>query len=347
MRRAVVDCLLGVVESHEAIDETRSERIAAANAVVDLEPRALDRLVQLSLVPADRRPVIHRRGLDRPKRRRDRLKIRVDRDGLLDHLLEALDRKRRKVLVHAFDLDAERRGEVFLVADHDINVLRDLAVNLLRLCLAADRLPERSAVVEVVARDGAVLLRGLESLDHDVGRSLRKRGVYAARVEPPDALLAEEPLPVDVAGLELAHRREPAVGAAPRPAASEAALDEVEPVPHRAPDAVVRHPLDVRHVHAALQHEVLHETPDGVVRERGDRRRLQAEAAPQAAHHVVLAAALPGAELAGGVDAPVAGIEAQHYLAKGRRVPHAGTGRLYVQRFGHCIPPFRLEKIRW
>mgnify|MGYP002517474059 CR=1 FL=1 len=49
----------------------------------------------------------------------------------------------------AFDRDAERRREVLLVADHDVHILGDFAVDLLGLGLSADGLPERSAIVEV------------------------------------------------------------------------------------------------------------------------------------------------------------------------------------------------------
>ena len=150
-------------------------------------------------------------------------------------------------------------------------------------------------------------------------------------MEPAHALLAEERLPVDLAGLELGDGREAAVGAGTRAAAAIAALDEVEAVADLAADTVERAPEDVAHVDAALEHEVLDETADRIVRERGDRRRLETEAAAQAAHDVVLAAAFPDLELAGGVDAPVARIEAEHDFTEGRRVPLTRTGRLDVK----------------
>ena len=291
--------------------------------------------MELPLVPADRRPVVDRRGLDRTERRRDRLEVRIDADRLFDHLPEALDGQRRQVLVHALDLDAERGGEVLLVADHHVDVLGDLAVDRLRLRVAADGLPERGAEVEVVARHRAVLLGRLQRLDDDVRRRLGERGVDAARVEPPHALLAEELVPVDVAGLELADRRQPPVRARPRAAAAVAALDEVQAVADRAADAVVGHPLDVRRVDAALEHEVLDEAPDGIVRERGDGGRLQPKAPAEAAHDVVFAAALPGLEFACRVDASVARIEAEHDFTETRGIPHAGSGGLDIQTFVH------------
>ena len=45
------------------------------------------------------------------------------------------------VVVDARDLEAEAGGEVLLVADHDVDVLGDLPVHLLRPGLATDGLP--------------------------------------------------------------------------------------------------------------------------------------------------------------------------------------------------------------
>ena len=342
VRRAVVDRLLGVVEGHEAVDEPGGKRVPAADAVVDLEAGTLRREAEPALVPAERRPVVDRGRLHRAERGCDRLEVRELGPRALDHPPEALHRQRGEVGVHPLHLDAERGGEVLLVADHHVHVLRDLSVHLLRPRLAADRLPQRRAVVEVVARHRAVRLRGLERLDRHLGGRLGERGENAAGVEPPHALLAEKPLPVDHARLELADRRQPAVGAAPRAAAAEAALDEVEPVADGPADAVVRRPDDVRDVHPALEHEVLHQTPDRIVGERGHRRRPHAEAAPEASHHVVLAAALPDLELARGVNASVAGVEPQHDLAERRGVPPAVSRRLDLERIVHLL--FLLSK---
>ena len=116
-----------------------------------------------------------------------------------------------------------------------------------------------------------------------------------------------------------------AVGAAERRADAEAALGEVEAVAHGAADAVVLHPPDAL-VDAALEHQVFDQAAHRVVGERRHDRGGQAEAAPQPARDVVLAAAFPHLERAGGVDAAVAGIEAQHHLAERHERP-AALGR--------------------
>ena len=71
-----------------------------------------------------------------------------------------------------------------------------------------------------------------------------------------------------------------------------------------------------RRVDAALEDEVLEQPADLVVGERGHDRGAQAEAAPEPAGDVVLAAALPRLEPAGGADPPLARVEAEHDLAE-------------------------------
>ena len=95
-----------------------------------------------------------------------------------------------------------------------------------------------------------------------------------------------------------------------------------------AADAVVLDPAQVRQIDAPLQHQILDQPADRVVGQRGDDRGAQPEAAAQAARDVVLAAALPRGEAAGGVDAPLAGIEAQHHLAQAHLIETARSCRL-------------------
>jgi hypothetical protein len=62
--RAVVDGELGVVLREEAELEARGERVAAADAVEDLEARVGAALVELAVVPEDGGPVVDRGGVD-------------------------------------------------------------------------------------------------------------------------------------------------------------------------------------------------------------------------------------------------------------------------------------------
>src|SRR5206468_12120507 len=77
---------------------------------------------------------------------------------------------------------------------------------------------------------------------------------------------------------------------------------------------------DERGVHAAGQDQILQQPAHVVVREGGHHRGPQAEAAAQATCHVVFAAALPCAEVAGRPDAPLARIQTQHHLAERHQV---------------------------
>ena len=106
------------------------------------------------------------------------------------------------------------------------------------------------------------------------------------------------------------------VGAAERTADTVAALGEVQPVADIAPSAVCLDPFYKVHVHAALHDEVFEEVADLVLGERAHKTRAEPEAFAEAARHVVLAAAFPSAERAGGSDAVVAGVEAEHDFAE-------------------------------
>src|SRR5262249_8104542 len=154
---------------------------------------------------------------------------------------------------------------------------------------AADRLPERGAVVEVVRDDGSVSLGGIERLLRDRGGRVGKRAEDAAAVQPANAH-REDPVPVDLARTKLRGSRTATVRAAEGAAHAEAALGEVQPVAGDAADAVEGHPDDVRGVDASGQHQILDESADGVVDEGGDDRRRQAEATAKASRDVVLSA---------------------------------------------------------
>ena len=94
-------------------------------------------------------------------------------------------------MVNALHLKAERGGEVLLVTDHHVDVRSNRLVDLLRPRLAADGLPERGAVVQVIGDYGAVTVCRRDGLDHGGGRVIRERRIDATRVEPAHAELTE------------------------------------------------------------------------------------------------------------------------------------------------------------
>ena len=152
-------------------------------------------------------------------------------------------------------------------------------------------------------------------------------------MKPAHAFAPEKSVPIDFAHLELRNRGQPPVRARARAAAAVAALDEIESVAHLPADAVKGHPLDVRYIHAALQHKIFDEPANRVVGKSGDGGSLQSKTAPKATHDIILAPAFPDLEFAGGVDASVARIEPEHDFAERGGVPPARAGWLDDQFF--------------
>src|ERR1035437_2804005 len=259
---AIFDSFLGVVELEETELQAGGEGITAADAVEDFEFGIFAALVELAVVPENRGPVVFRGSDDATERGGGDLEVFEFLHGRLDHRLEGIGLNGADVVVNALHLEAERGGEVLLVANHHVDVFGNFAVDLLRLLQAADGFPERRAVVEIVTDDRAVLVGGLDGLDGELRGGGGERREDAAGVEPADAEFAEDVVPIEVAGLELRGGGIAAIGVADGAADAEAALGEVEPVADGAADAVVLAPLDEVGGDAALHDEVLDEGAD-------------------------------------------------------------------------------------
>src|SRR5260370_35753828 len=106
-------------------------------------------------------------------------------------------------LVSSLDLEAERGGEVFFVAEHYVNKRSERAIYFLRFRFSSDRVPERATVVQVIGDDLACALGGLHRLSRHLRSCLRKRAEDAASVKPACAFFNKDPLPIDVTGLKL------------------------------------------------------------------------------------------------------------------------------------------------
>ena len=83
---------------------------------------------------------------------------------------------------------------------------------------------------------------GLHGFDRDIGSGRGECAEDSAGVQPAGAELAEDFVPIDVAGLELGDGGVAAIGGAHCGAHAEAAFGEIEAVAGGAADAVVRHP---------------------------------------------------------------------------------------------------------
>ena len=326
MGGAVIDGEGGIVEFHEAVDEAGGETVASADAVENLQAVPLDGLVEFAVCPKNCAPVVDGCGFDGAERRRDGFEIRIGRDDLLDHFLEAFDGKRRELFVCSRDFEAQTGREVLFISEHDIDVLGDFAVDFLRTFFSADGLPQRRTVIQVVTRHCAILFCGFKCFDHNAWRRVGKGGENAARMEPADAELTEDIIPVDVARLQLRRGGVAAVRAADGTADAEAAFREVETIADGAADAVERNPFDERRIDAALHDEIFDETTDGIVGKGGHDGGAFAEAFAEAAGDVVFAAAFPDVEGARRVDAAFAWIEAEHDFTEGDDIVAAGFG---------------------
>ena len=117
--------------------------------------------VELPICPADRSPVVDRCGYYATEGRRDYFEIGEGRHGVIDHCLETVRFEIRQRLVDSFDFVAQARGEIFFIADHNVDVLCDFTVYLLSFFDAADILPEGRAVIEVVGYDRASVFAAL------------------------------------------------------------------------------------------------------------------------------------------------------------------------------------------
>src|SRR5437763_110830 len=324
----------------QSVDQAGGEGVAAAHAVENLEIGARGGLMKLAVAPDYGTPVVARGGVRDAQRGGHDVHVRELLARAGDHRLECFDRKRGQMLVDAFDLDAEGDAEVFFVAEENVDHASEPAVDLARFGRAADALPQRRTIVEIIRNDRAVAPRRLHRLGRDERRRLGERREDASGVEP--ARAAEHRVPVDVARFQLRDRGVAAIGAAQPGADAESALGEIEPVARPAADAVVFDPAQPRHVAAALQHQLSHQAPHRVIDERGDDRGAHAERAAQSARDVVLAAAFPHLERAGGRHPAVAGIEAQHHLAQADQIVAGArsVANLHLRDASNPVPPF-------
>ena len=265
MSCTVVYSLLRITGSHEAIYEAGCEGVAAADTIHDLEALVIRCLVYLAVCPAECGPVVYGCSVNGTKRRCNCLEVRVGLYSLVDHLLVAVDIELLQRLVLALDLEAEASGEVFLVTDHNVNVLSNLLIYLLRLCLAADCGPHGRTVVEVIGNDGAILLRSLDRSDCGLGSLLRKSCIDSAGVEPANAELTEDVIEIKISRCSLGNSGVGTVGAALCTTDTEASLCEVQSVSAYTADSVGVHPLYEGCIHTTLHHEVLNQVTDLIV----------------------------------------------------------------------------------
>ena len=134
----------------------------------------------------------------------DGLEVGVGGDDVAEHLFVALDGELGEVVGDSLELDAEHGGEVFFVAEEDVDLLDEFAIDFLGLGFAADGLPERIAEVEVEGDEGAVFAGGVHGFVGDGGGGLGEGGEDASGMEPAGAVLgAKDVVEVEVSGFDL------------------------------------------------------------------------------------------------------------------------------------------------
>src|SRR5271157_3624405 len=243
----------------QAVDEAGGKAVSAADAVqnVDLALRDVDDLV---IIESDGAPGVAAGGVGGAQGAGDELEVRISGSNFAQHLFVAGDGQLGKVLADAFDVDAEHGGEVLFVAEEQIDLADQFAVDFLGFGLASDGLPEGFAVIEVVGDRGCVAAGGVHSFGGHFGGGGGERGEDAAGVKALRAVLGSEDRgPVEVAGFELADGGVAAVGTAGGGAEAEASLSEVEAVADGAAYAVIGNPFEQGSIDAALEDEVFHQ----------------------------------------------------------------------------------------
>ena len=311
----------------EAVEEAGGEGVATADAVEDVEVgegEAGDGLAGRGGLVGDSKggPAIAVGGVGAADGGGEDFEVGILGEDAAGHGCEGVE----GVPGGAVGIVAEGCGEVAFVAEEDVDEGEDGAVHFDGTLTASAGGPEGGAIVGVVAYEGAVAAGGGDGFANELGGVFGERGHDAAGVEDADAFGAEDGVPVDGAGLELGDGGMATVHHAEAGADAEAALEEVDAVAGVAAYAVEGLPVDVGGVDAALEDEVFDEASYGVVDQGGGDGGAEIEAAAETAGDVVLAAALPDAEVARADDAAFAGIEAQHDFAEGEEVPAAVGG---------------------
>jgi hypothetical protein len=95
---------------------------------------------------------------------------------------------------------------------------------------------------------------------------------------------------------------------------TKSAFREIQPISHRASDAIVFLPAHMPQTHAPFANEALEQTADRIICEGSNDRRVLSKAPMQTAGNVVLAATFPSSELACCRDTRITGVKAQHHF---------------------------------
>ena len=324
---AIINGLGGILRCHEPIDQTGSKTIATSHSVENFKIWISSGQVKLTVGPANGTPIIDGGGLDSTQCCGRYLEIRKLSCGLLNHFLEAVDFDGRNIFIHALHFETKACREIFLISNHDIDILGNVAVDLLRLGMSTNGLPERRAVIQIIGDHRTMLLGNFYGLFNNTCTGFGQGSKNTSRMEPSDSLVAEKLLPINVPGFHLGGCGQSSIRSAYGTANAETTFGEIEPVTHRSTNAIVGNPLNPRGIHPSLQNEIFQKASDIIFGKCGDDSRAITEAPSQAACHVVFPATFPDIEGASGSYTALTGVESQHDFPKGHKIIFAGFGR--------------------
>src|SRR6185436_18381580 len=97
--------------------------------------------------------------------------------------------------VDALDIEAQRDAEILLIAEQHIDEAYELAIHGTGALCAADALPERWPVIQIVRNDDAVAARGFHCLARYSRRRFGQHGEDASGMKPANTA-GKETLPI-------------------------------------------------------------------------------------------------------------------------------------------------------
>ncbi len=194
---------------------------------------------------------------------------------------------------------SERLAWIPANTEQHIGLADQLTIDFSCTFCPTERMPQGRTVVEVIRDDRAVASCRGHRLACNRRGALRKTREHTAAVKPARTFSTEDPLPVDIARLELGDRRVTAIRATERRSDSVTTLNEVQAITNTAPNPVIWQPVELCLPHTTLADQVLNEAAERVVSERGHDPRAHPETVRKTTHDVVLAAPLPNLKAPG------------------------------------------------
>src|SRR5580698_9640156 len=264
MRRTAFHSPLRAFTAEETVDEAGGERVSSADTIENFQILPIFRLVEIAARVADRAPVIYGRSL--------RLAQGCGNHGKgkffhhrLNHLLERFSLDIGNMLIESGHLKTQRSRKIFFIAKHDVDQWGQLPIHVLCALLAANRLPKRFTVIQIVGDNGSVLPRRFHRFESNFRRALRQSAEDPSSMKPAYPTVAKDFFPVDVSRFQLRDRRVPTVRASQCRSHAKSSYGKVQTVSCGAPDTVEIDPANQRLIDTSLINKVLQQASDWII----------------------------------------------------------------------------------